>query len=266
MTVRVARRRGRRSQPVLPQPAIAARGWVWALAQVTLLGMLAFAVLLMLAQPAFRASTVKVSGLQQLREEEVSGALALPTDRNIFFLNHSTLERRVSALPWVRSARVRLLLPTRVEVAVQEWTPAAVLQEGEQAYYLNEQGRVLAPAHEAGRLMIVYRKGASPLRPGDFAVPADLVQLLRPLRDGFPVAFKLKVQSFSLDQRDMLSLRTDRGWTIIFGQMTTADQRATLEPKLAALRALGARVDLTTAPIDYINLMNPRAPAVQLKK
>jgi cell division protein FtsQ len=265
VTVRVAGRR-RRSQPGLPKPAIAAKGWIWALAQVALLGMLAVGALLLLAQPAFKVSSVHVDGLKQLRQEEVSEAMALPTDRNIFFLNHGALESRLASLPWVRSSSVRLLLPGRVEVSVQEWTPAAVLQQGEQAYYMNELGKVLAPAHEAGRLLIVYRRGAAPPRLGDTAVPTELVQLLKPLRDGFPGAFKVGVQSFSLDQRDTLSLRTDRGWTIIFGQMTTADQRASLEPKLAALRALGAKLDLATAPIDYINLMNPRAPAVQLKK
>jgi cell division protein FtsQ len=265
MTVRVIGKR-RRSQPALPKPAIAARGWIWALAQVALLGVLAFGALLMLAQPTFKVSSVQIAGLSHLGQDEVTAALALPTDRNIFFLNHSRLESQLSSLPWVRSASVRLLLPGRVEVSVREWTPAAILQQGEQSYYMNELGTVLAPAHEAGRLLIVFRRGAAPPRPGVTGVPTDLVQLLKPLQDGFPGAFRVRVQSFSLDQRDTLSLRTDRGWTIIFGQMTTPDQRATLEPKLAALRALSTKVDLATAPIDYINLMNPRAPAVQLKK
>jgi hypothetical protein len=63
----------------------------------------------------------------------------------------------------------------------------------------------------------------------------------------------------------MFTLRTDRGWTIIFGQMATADQFASLTPKLGALRALSTRINLSSAPISYINVMNPRAPAVQLR-
>jgi len=47
--------------------------------------------------------------------------------------------------------------------------------------------------------------------------------------------------------------------------MVTADDRASLEPKLAALRALSSRIDLASAPIQYINLENPRAPAVQMR-
>jgi hypothetical protein len=47
--------------------------------------------------------------------------------------------------------------------------------------------------------------------------------------------------------------------------MVTSDDRATLEPKLAALRALSSRIDFTSARIQYINLENPGAPAVQMR-
>jgi len=40
---------------------------------------------------------------------------------------------------------------------------------------------------------------------------------------------------------------------------------ATLTPKLAALRALGSRIDFPSAPIQYINLENPGVPAVQMR-
>jgi hypothetical protein len=62
-----------------------------------------------------------------------------------------------------------------------------------------------------------------------------------------------------------LSAQTDRGWAIIFGQMVTRDDRASLEPKLAALRALSSRMDLTSSQILYVNLENPGAPAVQMR-
>jgi hypothetical protein len=63
----------------------------------------------------------------------------------------------------------------------------------------------------------------------------------------------------------VLTAQTDRGWAIIFGQMVTSDDRATLTPKLAALRALNSRVDFTSTQIQYINLENPGAPAVQMR-
>ena len=100
---------------------------------------------------------------------------------------------------------------------------------------------------------------------GQHAVGGDLLPMLLQVRSGFAAAFKVSLMSFQLDRREVLSAQTDRGWSIIFGQMVTSADRASLEPKLAALRSLSTRLDLTSAPIQYVNLENPGAPAVQLR-
>jgi hypothetical protein len=100
---------------------------------------------------------------------------------------------------------------------------------------------------------------------GQRAVDRDLLPMLLQLKAGFAPAFKISLMSFQLDRRQVLTAQTDRGWSIIFGQMVTSDDRATLTPKLAALRALNARIDFTSAPIQYVNLENPGAPAVQMR-
>jgi cell division septal protein FtsQ len=260
----VAKRRRRIAQ----RPATVARssrGWVWALLQLALLGIESFAILFLLAQPVFRVREVTISGTEHLTPADVTAALALPTDRNIFFLNQRELQRRVQSLPWVRFASVRLALPDRLTVNVTEWRPSAILQVGETSYYVNDAGTVLDPATEPGQLLVIDRPAIGHITPGASVISGDLLLMLQQLRAGFFPAFKISVMSFDLDQREVLSVQTDRGWRIIFGQMVTADQRATLEPKLAALRALTSRIDLTSAPIAYINLEDPGAPAVQMR-
>ena len=222
-------------------------------------------MLFLLAQPGFRPKHVEVIGTSHLTAAQVNAALDLPGDRNIFFLNEAELAQRLQALPWVRSARVSLALPDRVSVKVTEWRPSAVLQVGEATYYLNDTGEVLDPAAEAGSLPVINRPDFGPVRDGRLAVSSDLLPMLLQLRAGFATAFKISVMSFQLDRHEVLKAQTDRGWPIIFGQMVTSDDRATLEPKLAALRALSSRIDLASAPIQYINLENPRAPAVQMR-
>jgi cell division septal protein FtsQ len=221
-----------------------------------------FLLLFMLAQPIFRAGEVRVAGNRHLSASQVTAALALPRDRTIFFLEPGALEARLAALPWVRSARVSLALPDRVDVSLTEWTPAAVVTRGERSYYLNQRGVVLDAADEARGLPVIDPVGSGPVKAGDAILDPDLVGTLVALQHGFYPAFHVRVLSFSLDSQEVLTLRTDRGFAIIFGQMATADQRATLEAKLAALRSLAARVDLASAPLVYVNLMNPRAPAV----
>jgi cell division septal protein FtsQ len=265
MTVGTIEKRRRRTAPAPARPAASVRGWVWALVQIAVLGAEIFALLFLLAQPGFRPRHIDVVGTAHLTAADVTRALALPSDRNLFFLSEADLAQRLETLPWVRSASVSLALPDRVSVKVTEWTPSAVLQVGETSYYLNDLGVVLDPAAEAGSLPVINRPDIGPVRDGQHAVGSELLPMLLQLRAGFTPAFRISVMSFQLDRHEVLSAQTDHGWTIIFGQMVTSDDRGTLEPKLAALRALGARIDLTAAPIQYINLENPGAPAVQMR-
>jgi POTRA domain, FtsQ-type/Cell division protein FtsQ len=265
MTVGTIEKRRRRTTPAPAKPVASGRGWLWALLQIAVLGGEIFALLFLLAQPAFRPRQVEVVGTRHLTVAEVTGALNLPSDRNIFLLSQVELANRLQALPWVRTANVSLALPDRVSVRVTEWTPSAVLQVGETTYYLNDLGEVLDPAAEAGGLTVISRAGFGPATDGQHAVASELLPMLIQLRAGFTPAFKVAVTSFQLDRREVLTAQTDRGWTIIFGQMVTSEDRASLEPKLAALRALSTRIDLTSAPIQYINLENARAPAVQMR-
>lgn len=265
MTVGTIEKRRRRTAPAPATPVASARGWIWAVLQIALLGAEMFALLFLLAQPAFRPRHVEVRGTSHLTAAEVTGALNLRGDRSIFLLSTAELATRVQALPWVRSASVTLALPDRVSVRVTEWTPSAVLQVGETTYFMNDLGEVLDPVAEAGSLPVINRPDYGPVRKGQRAVSRDLLPLLLQLRAGFTAAFKISVTSFQLNRREVLTAQTDRGWTIIFGQMVTSDDRASLEPKLAALRALSSRIDLASAPIQYVNLENPRAPAVQMR-
>jgi cell division septal protein FtsQ len=264
MTVSTVEKR-RRTSAAPAKARASSRGWIWAVVQLAALAAEVFIVLFLLAQPAFRPQHVQVSGLRHLTTAQVRSALHLPADRNIFFLSQAELGQRVQALPWVRSAAVSLALPDRVSVAVTEWKPSAVLQVGETTYYVNDLGVVLDPAAEAGGLPVINRPDFGQVRPGQHAVGGELLPMLLQLRAGFSGAYRVSLMSFQLDRREVLSAQTDRGWSIIFGQMVTDADRASLEPKLAALRSLSTRLDLTSASIQYVNLENPGAPAVQLR-
>jgi cell division septal protein FtsQ len=231
-----------------------------------LLGGEIFLLLFLLAQPALRPKEVRVDGIRHITTAQVLASLNLPQGQSIFLVNRSALEQNLHALVWLQSAQVSLSLPDRVTVKVQEWQPAAVLQQGEQAWYLSPEGNILAPADEAGTLPIIERPLVQSAHPGQAVIDQDLLAMLLPLVRGFPAAFHLRVLSLKLDASEVLSLRTERGFQIIFGQMATAEQRATLEPKLGALKALSLRVDLSRAALTYINLENSRAPAVLFKR
>jgi len=253
-----AARRATRAHPAEPPASLAA--WLWAVGQVAVIAVECFLLLVLLALPGLRPTDIRLAGAQHLSAEDVAGALALPPGRSIFLLNHRSLEARLQRLAWVRQAEVSLSLPNRVGVRVREWTPVAVFQQGDRAYYLGERGVILGAAAEAGVLPVIERPGARTVREGAALLAPELLTLLTQMSQGFPGAFKLRISAMTLDDQQSLTVKTDRGFPILFGEMATADQRATLEAKLAALQALSTKVDLVHTPIAYINVMNPRQP------
>jgi cell division septal protein FtsQ len=265
MTVGTIEKRRGRTAAVPPAPVARSRGWIWAVVQLAVLGSEIFGTLFLLAQPSFRPRQVQVTGIRRVSVQDIKSALDLPADQSIFFLSHRDLEHRVESLPWIRFASVSLALPDRVAVTVAEWTPSAVLQIGETTYDLNDAGQVLDPATEAGKLLVINRPDLDTVKSGQRIVAPELLSMLQQLRAGFQPAFRVSITSFTIDGRDVLSAQTDRGWTLVLGQMVTAGDRATLQPKIGALRALSSRLDLTSPQIVYINLENPGAPAVQMR-
>jgi cell division septal protein FtsQ len=265
MTVTTRPTRKTRSARPAPETGSGLRGWLWASGQLIVLGVEVLALLFLLANPAFRPRAIQVVGSTHLDAQQVVAAMGMPPDRSIFLLDHSVLETRLRALPWVRSASVALTLPDHVQVRIDEWIPVAVLQQGERSFFLNAQGRILGPAPEAGSLPIVQRPALASTQAGTAVVSPELEALLIPMSSGFRGAYHMRIVAFFLDDRQGLSVKTDRGFVIYFGQMATANERATLEPKLAALKALASRIDLVSSPITYVNLMNPAAPAVQMR-
>src|SRR5260370_26835117 len=127
MTVGTIEKRRRRPAPASAKPTTSARGWIWAVAQLAILGIEVFAALFLLAQPAFRPRQVTVIATTHLTPAHITAALSLPPDRTISFLNHGELERRLLAMPRGRSASVTLALPSGVSANITQWKPSATL-------------------------------------------------------------------------------------------------------------------------------------------
>lgn len=216
----------------------------------------------LVTRPAFASTNVEVGGIHHLTRPEVLRRTGLDRHPSVFLVAPDALETVLRGDPYVRSVRVDTSLPGRVQVSVQEWAPRAVITFGTSAYLLNEEGTVLGPAaqEDNGRLQVV-----APARPA--TAPGQRVLLGRLLGDmlsmqaSFPARFGLHIARFELDADQALVAVTE-GPRILFGQMVTREQLESLDAKLAALNSLPNRANLAHANLDYINLMNPRQPAL----
>lgn len=84
----------------------------------------------------------------RLEAETLRGALALPDGASVWDVDVEAAAARLRAIPWVRAAEVRRVLPDRLAVRVREHRPVAILAIGEptaELWYVAANGRIFAP-------------------------------------------------------------------------------------------------------------------------
>ena len=184
-------------------------------------------------------------------------------------LDGDSIRRDLERLPWVRTAAVQPLLPDRVTIAIEEWSPVAVYRNGPQGRlaYLNNQGMTLGPAAAAGTLTVIQGGASGDLKVGSRPLDAQLLATLLRIQAAFPTVYGQPVSAFQLDCAGSLSLTTTRGVTIYFGRVLTPEEFASLSAKLSALKSIAASDPDVANPakVEYVNLEDVQQPAVKFK-
>lgn len=237
----------------------AAAGLV-ALLEVVLLAWLVLA-------PALPVRAVQVNGLEHLTRGQVVATAGLNRPLSMAAVDGDSIRRKLERLPWVRTASAQPLLPDRVVIDVQEWTPVALYEpaSGGHGFLLNDQAAVLAPGEPDPGLVVV--QGPQPAtRPGDHPIDAQLLTALVRIQAAFPTLYPgQKVASFQLDCMGGLTLTTDKGVKVVFGRVLTPDQFAALQAKVSALKSVASDGEVQHGQVDYINVENPNQVAVHFK-
>jgi cell division septal protein FtsQ len=221
----------------------------------------------LLLGPAFMLRHVDVVGGHRLTPAQVRAAAGLDRGGSVFLVDAATIARRLGGTAWVKDASVEPRLPDGVVIRVSEWQPVAVFKAGPQspAWYLSGEAIVLGRATSPANLLdLEWPAGPQPKtgqRVMDIALLAALVNIDRAL----PGLLGQDVQSFSLDGCANLTLNARKGWKAYFGRVLTPEELASLKDKLAALKSISVAVDYNSADLEYVNVMNPYAPAVKLK-
>lgn len=192
-------------------------------------------------------------------------AAGLDRPVSVFSVDAATIQRKLTGMPWVRSAAITTTLPDRVLLDISEWQPVAVYHADGSAkpFYLSSQAVALGPAGaDPGALLAITGPPGADPRPGRTALDARLLTALVNIQRGLPGLIGEEVQSVAVDCYGNVTLATRHGWLAYFGRVLTPEEFASLNEKLGALKAISAQVDLHSANLTYVNLMNPAAPAV----
>lgn len=111
----------------------------------------------------FGVKRITVNGRVHATDSAITAALAAGSDTMMLGFDTDAAKARLEAVSWIRHAQVMRLLPSTLQVVVEERTPQAIWQNQGQTYVVDSEGVVLAPAlREAyADLPLVVGEGAA---------------------------------------------------------------------------------------------------------
>ncbi|OLT48571.1 cell division protein FtsQ [Saccharomonospora sp. CUA-673] len=138
------RDRRRVPKPAVPKGDVASRGrvlrrrWIAVLSVVTVVGL----AYVLLFTSLLGVRSVEVAGARDVPEEQILDRAQVPDLRPMLRLDTGAIAERVAEIPGIATVDVSRSLPSTVEIAVTERTPAGVYDTGSQLYLVDVGGVV----------------------------------------------------------------------------------------------------------------------------
>lgn len=94
----------------------------------------------------FGVKRITLNGHLRATDAAITAALGAGPDTMMLGFDTDAAKARLEAVPWIRHAQVMRLLPSTLQVVIEERTPYAIWQNKGQTYVVDAEGVVLAPA------------------------------------------------------------------------------------------------------------------------
>ncbi|CAN0419116.1 unnamed protein product, partial [Phaeothamnion confervicola] len=112
----------------------------------------------------FGVASAEIRGNRYTAEADIRSALALDGSQSQMTLDAPGIKSRIEALPWVRTAVVRRVLPYAIAIDITERKAAAVWRDTDRDVLIDDEGRTLgavARGADTG-LRVLVGAGAGP--------------------------------------------------------------------------------------------------------
>lgn len=225
--------------------ALLARPFVHALG---LVGAPAAVIAWALSSPSFALARVEVDGNRQVETAWVERTLAAHGGENLFRLSLVEVGSRVARHPWVASVTVERRLPNVLRVAIDERRPAALLRGDGALFYLDREGRRIAP----------FAPGSGP---GDLLLVSVGVESMVELAGAFEIADELAAAApdwaATLSEVELLG---EGDFRLYLGALPfpLLVRRGTLADRMSALRALVPELERRYPSVAFVDLRSAR--------
>jgi cell division protein FtsQ len=156
-------------------------------------------------------SNIEIQGTHRLAPEAILRLAKLGPDTNLLALRPGQVERTLLTHPWIARAELTRKWPHRLHLKIQEREPVALVQLGEELYYVGRQGNLFKPMSPADPHNFPVITGLAPehFRLVEGAMPeilAQALQLLEVLKNAAP---PLNLENISEIHADL-----ERGFSI----------------------------------------------------
>ena len=92
----------------------------------------------------FKVQTVTIQGNSRYTAEEILEVSGIETGENMFLLNKYAIRERITEeLPYIQSVRFWRNLPDTIVIEVEECQPVAAVIQGESAWLVSQEGKIL---------------------------------------------------------------------------------------------------------------------------
>ncbi len=88
---------------------------------------------------------IEIDGARRLKPEVILHLANLGPDTSLLAIRPGRVERALMAHPWIARAELTRKWPHRIQLHIQEREPAALVQLGEELFYIDRQGSLYKP-------------------------------------------------------------------------------------------------------------------------
>jgi cell division septal protein FtsQ len=203
----------------------------------------------LLGDPAFQVHEVRLEGLKQVREAEVTEVVNV-LGHSLFTVRSAALEDELMRrFGCVETAEVICRLPDSVTVVLHEQEVVLVWQSGERYWWLGAEGEVLGETEDPGDLLVVRDVAGREPDPDDHILGAP-VALARDLDEVLSANRRYDYTA----ETGLVVYVTAAGWPVYLGHEGDA------ATKVAIMRALVDELVRRGATVEYIDLRNEVRP------
>lgn len=111
----------------------------WATLSIILLG----ALIYILLSPIFNIKDVKVSGNNQISQQEIISLSEIELNENTFKLNKKKMINNIKTKGYIENVNIKRILPDKIEIIIKEREPKFMLAYANSFAYINGQGYIL---------------------------------------------------------------------------------------------------------------------------